>query len=251
MRECRLDSVPVLVTPHLISSLSREIYSKREHVLLGISPFNSYFSEEMIGHWIKWAQSSFSSFNIFVPDTLPIYTFLALGYNESKAQSKAKRQAAYLKNKIVRALLKLGFTDSDLDNLLIDMSFLEKNDSYNQLKKMCYDLYKNNSTFQNECDQCTGWVLNGHPVKELNQDRVNMAVYYILDEMPLFMNTPSILNKSSSLFSYHQTPKILNYLYTNHIQNEFIALNQGYIELSVKNKINVVSNGVLIEDEQR
>ncbi len=240
----------LVVSRHLISPLSEEIFSKKEHILLGISPFNSYFSEEMIGYWIKWAQKTFTSFNIFVPDTLPVHTFIALGYSEAKAKSKAKRQASYLKNKISRALLKLGFSTQDLNNLLIDMNFLEANESYNRLKEKCYSLYKDNLEFRNECDQCTGWVLNGHPAKELKEEHLNIAVRYILDEMPLFLNTPSILNKSSSIFSYHQTPQLLNYLYTNHMENEYVALNQGYLELSIRNPVEI-SNGVLMEEGHR
>ena len=226
------------ITPTLISSLSQELYEKKEHVLLGISPFNSYFSEEMIGHWIQWAERSFASFNIFLPDTLPIHTFMALGYSQEKAQSKARRQAAYLKNKVIRALSNRRLTDINPKDLIIDMGFLEKNEAYNLLKDNCYRLYNKNPNFKKECDQCTEWVLNGHTTNALHSVNRNIAVQYILDEMPLFMDTPSILNTTSSLFSYHQTPQFMNYLYTNHIQNKFIALNQGFIELSVHtNKI--------------
>lgn len=240
--------INVKITPTLISSLSKELYTKKEHVLLGISPFNSYFSEEMISYWIQWAEKNFSSFNIFIPGTLPIYTFIALGYDLEKAKNKAKRQAVYLRNKVLRAFSKCGFTHTQADNLIIDMGFLEKNESYTRLKEKCYFLYTTNPNFKNECDKCTEWVLNGHTNNSLNTAKANIAVRYILDEMPLFMDTPSILNTTSSLFSYHQTPQFMNYLYTNQIENEFIALNQGFMELSVQ-KSAVVLNGEWVEDE--
>lgn len=107
-------------------------------MLLGISPFNSYFSEEIIGHWIQWAHSTFSSFHIFIPDTLPIYTFLALGYDEAKAQNKTKRQAAYLKNKVARALERCQLKELDVTQLIIDMDYLENNPAYLELKEQCY-----------------------------------------------------------------------------------------------------------------
>ena len=228
-----MDNNNVIATPHLITSLSFALYQKKEHVLLGISPFNSYFSEEMIGHWIQWAQTTFLSFHIFIPDTLPIYTFLALGYDELKAKRKAKNQASYLKNKVARALLQCQLDDLDANKLIIDMYYLENNEAYMELKKTCYALYNDHSEFQKECDQCTGLVLNGHAVKDSHIANSKIAVQYILNEMPLFMNTPAILNIPSSLFSYHQTPPFINYLYTDHSKNKFVALNQGYIELSI------------------
>jgi cyclo(L-tyrosyl-L-tyrosyl) synthase len=238
-----LDNMHVQVAPYLISSLSKEIYSKKEHVLLGISPFNSYFSEEVISHWVRWAEHNFSSFNIFVPDTLPIYTFLALGYNEAKSINKAKRQALYLKNKIFRTLANANFNEFEASKLLIDMNFLQKNEFYNSLKERCYKLYRENIEFQNECNKSTGWVLSGQISKDLNKGNQNIAVRYLLDEMPLFINTPLILKVPSSLFSYHQIPEFINYLYTDHCNNNFIDLNQGFMRLSVTYK-ETISTGI-------
>lgn len=238
----------VTITPHLITPLSNALYKKKEHVFLGVSPFNSYFSEEMIEYWIQWAHNTFSSFNIFIPDTLPVYTFLALGYDELKAKNKAKKQAAYLKNKVTRALLKCQFIDIDINKLIIDMEYLEKNPAYIELREKCYTLYDENPEFQSECDQCTGWVLNGHSIKDPHLSNTNIAVQYILNEMPLFMNTPSILNVTSSLFSYHQTPQFINYLYNDHREKELIALNQGFIQLSVHTNHDILS-GVQLENE--
>lgn len=242
-----MDNRNVIVTPHLITSLSATLYQQKEHVLLGISPFNSYFSEEMIGDWIQWAHTTFSSFHVFIPDTLPIYTFLALGYDELNAKKKAKKQAAYLKNKVARALVQRQLDHIDTNKLIIDMDYLENNQAYLELKKACYALYNKNPEFQKECDQCTGWVLNGHAVKDSHRANNNIAVQYILNEMPLFMDTPSILNTPSSLFSYHQTPQFINYLYTDHRKNEFVALNQGYIELFVHT--HTIPDGVVFGNE--
>lgn len=241
----------MVITPHPISPSSSALYKNKEHVLLGISPFNSYYSEEIIRDWIQWAHTTFSSFNIFIPDTLPMYTFLALGYDESKAINKAKRQAAYLKNKVRRALEQCQLNIDDHPNLIIDMSYLENNPAYRALKKQCYALYTENQKFQEECDQCTGWVLNGHAIKDSHQANENTAVHYILNEMPLFMNTPLILNTESSLFAYHQTPQFINYIYTDCMRNEWIASNQGYIELSANARHSIPNNGAVLGDEFR
>ena len=119
-----------------------------------------------------------------------------------------------------------------------------------ELKAHCYSLYQQDAAFRLECDQCTGWVLNGHTIKDLHKSNHNIAVHYILNEMPLFMDTPSILGVESSLFVYHQTPEFINFLYTNSISSELIASNQGFIELSVQ-KQGAITDGVLFHDEFR
>lgn len=222
-----------IITPTLLGSVSREVFLKKEHVLLGISPFNSYFSEDMITIWIRWAQRNFASFTIFIPDTLPIFTFLSLDYDEPRAKTKARRQAAYLKNKIFRALAKLGFTDKEAQNLIVDMAKLEGNEVYMALKAQGLEVYHRDGLFQSECDKCTNWVLSGHDARSWSLKNTSIAVQYVLAELPLFMNTPAILNKPSSLFAYHQTPDFIRYLYTKHSKNKLVADNQGFVALSV------------------
>lgn len=179
---------------------------------------------------------------------MPVYTFLALGYDEARARQKTKRQAAYLKNKVARALARHHISGVDATQIIIDMSVLEKNPRYLELKEHCYTLYHTHQAFRDECDQCTGWVLNGQSIKDLHQANENIAVHYILDEMPLFMDTPSIIGVNSSLFTYHQTPEFINYLYTDSMGSELIASNQGFIELSV-HKQPMLTDGVLFNDE--
>lgn len=228
-----------------VSSQSQHLFTQKHHALLGISPFNSYFSEKNISLWLQWALKNFASFHIFVPDTLPIYTFLALGYSESKAIQKAKRQACYLKNKIYRALSKNHIV---MEQLLIDMSVLEKNNQYLHIKEKCNELYLTNIQFKDQCDLSTGWVINGQKIKDETRANKNIAVEYILAEMPLFIDTPAILNTPSSLFVYHQTPQIINYLHANHIKNKFISENQGFIELAFEENEANKKNGVFIDD---
>lgn len=233
---------------NFVSANSQKIYQKKEHVLLGISPFNSYFSEENIFNLIKWASDNFSRFHVFIPDTLPMYTFLALGYTKEKSIKKAKRQAAYLKNKVNRVFKKMGYSDEFALHLLIDMAFLERNPIYINLKNLCYRLYEKNVIFRDQCNLSTEWVLKGHHAHMDSLDP-QLAVHYILHEMPLFCDTPSILDTSSSIFVYHQIPKLLNFLYTNYTDNAFLSSLQGFMEVVFES--NMLFKGDVNRDEFR
>ena len=46
---------------------------KKSHCILGISPFNSFFSEENITALLNWANIQFRSFQIFIPDQISYY----------------------------------------------------------------------------------------------------------------------------------------------------------------------------------
>jgi cyclo(L-tyrosyl-L-tyrosyl) synthase len=218
---------------NFVSDNCKKIYLLKNHGLLGISPFNSYFSEEKILSLLKWTIKNFNSFNIFIPDTLPIYTFLALDYEESKAKKKTQRQVAYLKNKIFRALNQLGYSEHESTKLIINISSLERNPSYVAAREKCYQLYNSKLDFQNACNNCTDWVLNGYNMNHSNFTNLHIAVRYLLDEMPLFINSTNILNTSTSIFIYHQFPSFINYLY-NQTSYDMVSKHQGFIYVNQK-----------------
>lgn len=217
----------------------KQIFALHDHALLGISPFNSYYSEENIKGLLGWARSNFSSFHIFIPDTLPIHTFVALGYDESKAEKKTKKQVSYLMNKTHRALSHIGFSGEESQRKIITVSSMELNAQYIKLKQFCYDLYNSNIAFQNECIKCIHFILNSQNMASCKPEQYKIAIRYLLDEMPFFIDTPSILGVSISMFIYHQIPGFIDYLH-NHMSKKITSISQGFMKVVVK-KVNMSS----------
>lgn len=213
-----------------ISHNTKEIFAKREHAVLGISPFNGYFTDKRITDLLQWGLQEFRSISVFVPDTLPLYNFLELGYTKEKAHHKSRRQANYLKNKIARSFLALGYSKEDAEKLVIDMQYLESNKSYVELKDLCYSSYENNQIFRQKCLASTSWILKEYS-EDNSRGNFEIAVNYLLKEMPMFLDSPSILNVSSSVFIYHQTPGIITDLFNNGLSLSS-KVNQGFIELN-------------------
>jgi len=81
----------------------KQILKSRQHALLGISPFNSYYIEDSIRELVMWANQSFDDFNLFIPDTLPVHNFIAMGYDIGKAVKKTKKQISYLRKNALRS----------------------------------------------------------------------------------------------------------------------------------------------------
>jgi len=68
---------------------SSELLKKGEHALIGISPFNGYFTYERINFIVKWASVNFENFTIFYPDTLSKHT-LYHKYTKKDLDKKVK-----------------------------------------------------------------------------------------------------------------------------------------------------------------
>ncbi|WP_223124799.1 tRNA-dependent cyclodipeptide synthase [Streptomyces sp. TRM68367] len=199
------------VTP--LSGRCAEVVERAEHACFGISPFNSYFSTARIRELAAWGLERFERVDFFVPDAPSAYTFEALGYAPEKAAWKARRQGQYTRNKIVTALDSLGRADAG--KRVLGWAELESNTAFGRLHEGGLRRYAEDADFREACREATGWVLAGKlPAGQApDEKQVEHAVRYFLAELPLFIDTPSIVGAGTSVFCYHQPPAVLRRLY--------------------------------------
>ncbi len=211
-----------------VSQRCASIYQAKDHAVIGVSPFNSYFSEARLTELFKWANTHFDAFHVFVPDEATRYTLEAAGYSQARARKKARRQANYLLNKIGRALSSAA-PHMDLSGVLTN-GVLAKNQRYTKLLSCIEDRFSHNPDFRRQCLECTRWVLENQvaEVDHIDDGALLHAVRYFLEEMPLFINSSSIVGAQSSVFCYHQCPEVLRGLYRDR-SDDLIDQQQGFL----------------------
>jgi cyclo(L-tyrosyl-L-tyrosyl) synthase len=104
---------------NFVNSESEELFLLKEHALIGISPFNSYYSEENLKKLFSWGLSTFKRINIFIPDGISIYTLQGMGYPKERAEKKTRSQDRYLKNKAIRALAANNISEAEANNMIV------------------------------------------------------------------------------------------------------------------------------------
>jgi len=213
---------------HPISVASKNILSQRDHALIGISPFNSYYSETNIFNIIHWVNNNFKSFNIFFPADLSIYTLLGMGLSKDKAEKKVRRQSNYTFNKIFRALKKVFPERGHCENLIISIDDLKNNEKYLKKMNIILKLFNENFYFYDFCIKTTKKITFYKGMETIDEF---IAVNYFLEELPLLIDTPGILSIPSSLFIYHDIPEAINELYNEKVF-DLIGDNQGYLRVN-------------------
>lgn len=211
-----------------VSKSCADIYAKRQHAIIGVSPFNSYFSEERLTDLFTWANATFDTFHIFVPDDATRYTLEAVGYDAGRAKKKARRQCRYLLNKIERAIAN---TSSHLDmTLVLTGGVLNVNSRYQTLQARVEQKFASDADFRRQCLECSRWVLENQvdDIESIDDTALTHAVKYLMAEMPLFMDSASIVGANSSVFCYHQCPAILQALYRDK-SDSLIDKHQGFL----------------------
>ena len=222
-----------------ISDNSREIYNLKQHGLIGVSPFNGYFNESILMKLISFSIKTFNKINIFVPDTLSVFTLMALGYTKKESEYKTQRQDRYLQNKVIRVLQKLGFDEYKAKEMIITFTCLSSNKDYRNIFNDCLNKFRDCQDFRAGCLSTSTWVLgNNLRTTILEDNRDVIAVEYFLRELPLFLDTPKILNVETSVFIYHKPPLYLEYLYLN---NLIVSSKQGFLKINFNNIKNMES----------
>lgn len=181
---------------------------KKKIALISISPFNGYFTAKNIKFLFEWGKECFEDFYVFSMDEASKYNLEALGYDERTAFIKTRKQDRNLYNKIYKALNEMGFNEIEATSRILKMSDTYKNHQYNSVKKKCYELYKKNINFKNDCLETTKTFLfekKGCFSKESSE----IAVQYLLDELPIWINASKIYNIPSLVLVYKDLPPSL------------------------------------------
>ncbi len=205
---------------------------KRPFALIGISPFNSYFSVEKILEIFEWINRQYDDFAVFIPDQISKYTYEALGYEESRTHQKIRKQDNYTISKINKALSLFYQNYPDKSKINIhSISQLRQKRSYQELYEMYYKLFTKDKEFRQNCLDMTEWVLlNNTKDKEIKieDSQKNIAVQYFLLELPVMTHSTDILNLKSCDFVYHMIPKFLKQLYHS---KDLVSPTQNFLVL--------------------
>lgn len=193
---------------------------ERFHVVVGASPFNSYYSESRITELLVWASEHFDLVGVFVPDIPTVWTLEAGGYTPEEASYKTKRQVRYLNNKIGRARQAV---DSSGDRVgLLPWSLVAQHDRYAAAEGRCRTAFATDTEFQRECLAATDEVLEnrrreGHQLSDLDRLR---AVNYLMAEVPLILFGPELFGVQTSTFIYHRSLRLLERLFSGEFSIE-------------------------------
>ncbi|ANB50207.1 tRNA-dependent cyclodipeptide synthase [Powai lake megavirus] len=165
----------------------------KQHALIGISNNNSYYSIKNMEKIFSYARKNFQNFNIIVMDDVSIFNLMALGYNENKALKKTKRNDKCLQNNILKTLEIIGYDIDESKNKILRYSEISKNTKYMEIYEKILTLYKNNEKFCNDCRTLTKNMLSSK-LNNINVDNTNLAIKYLLAELPLCLNSSYILD---------------------------------------------------------
>lgn len=205
---------------HGASPVCERLWANGAMALLGISPFNSYFSTERIRELIAFCAQDGRSVALFVPDNVTRYTLQARGYSEQEALHKTRRQIRYLRNKMDAAMQPLKLP-------VLDGATLAGNAAYRDHHAAMQARFEADADFRRACLDTTRWVLSAKEGEPVTPAAAMLGVQYLLAELPLFFNAPEILATPKVVFIYHQCPSLIAKAFRSRVSSG-ISPGQGF-----------------------
>ena len=209
------------------------------HAIVGISPFNGYFTRKTITAIVSWSSRNFPSTSVYLPDEPAIHTLEALGYTRSHARRKARRQANYFRNMIASAID--AGTAEKID--LVDHSRLEQIDVYARWLAFYQKQMQEDEAFRQGILDLTRQVLKAKASRleisrEIGETQVLTGANYLLAELPVILQGAEILGGNKrTVFCYHRFPDFLKSLFQGELTavspfQSFLVLNRQDLTVS-------------------
>jgi hypothetical protein len=148
------------------------------------------------GPWYASTPCTFSS-----PTSRARTRWSRSGTRPERAAAKVGQEARRVRSRVHRALADVGA--SDPDNLLLDWTDLEQNPGYLKLRDLVRTAFDDDHRFRASCLAVSRAYLR-HRGETPTEQQVAAASEYFLNELPIGMDTPSILGVPESLCAYHR-----------------------------------------------
>jgi tRNA-dependent cyclodipeptide synthase len=199
------------ITSRPLTKTCSHIVAGHEHALVGVSALNGYFSQATITEVLRWALKTFSRVDVLLPGSELENTLRGRGHAAGRVRRKARMAINNTRNRVGRALWELG---ADAGTVTVfSWSDLTANRPYMAMRAMVERLYATDACFRDECLQAVVPVISSSPEEAVSRERAEIAVPFLLGELPLVVDTPAILGTRSSVFCYPRPMPLVTRLY--------------------------------------
>lgn len=189
------------------------VCARGEHALVGVSPGNSYFSEERLTDLLGWAASLFRRVDVMIPDSAQLHTWLALGYAPGKARRKAYGEASRIYNRVTRAWQAIGAPE-DVEFGLHRLSEIEVRPAYRSLLRKSEDAVDDDPETRESYYRVVRQVLRNHlHGMEPTEAQTAEAARYLIAETPFLTHTPQVMEVDSSTAIYQHRVEFIDRIY--------------------------------------
>ncbi|GAA1166238.1 cyclo(L-tyrosyl-L-tyrosyl) synthase [Kitasatospora gansuensis] len=183
------------------SDRCHRVWQRGDHLLIGVSPGNSYFSHLRIAQLVRWGRQFFDSVDVVHADLHVDTQFAAFGYPADQARRRAAKETKTTRRRIERGVELAGRSRVGVHAL----SEFADTPAYRRLAGEVAGALAEDEDFRLATEgMAAGFLAARLPEGQApSADQLAAGVAYIAAELPFFLDTPSLLDVPSSVSCYH------------------------------------------------
>jgi tRNA-dependent cyclodipeptide synthase len=193
-----------------LTSHSTQLIERADHIVIGLSPWNGCYKPGYIRDLMAWAHTRFRGVDVVTPGYEAAYTLIAAGVTPAEAVRRARRATRQLHNPVIRELAELGVADPAAH--VHSWTRLLARAAYRASLERAREVFRRDSGLRRACRRMTSEVI-GHATTSrgpVTSAQMDMAVPYIIAEIPLITDGPSVFGTPGTVFVYHRQMELVS-----------------------------------------
>ncbi len=178
---------------------------KKEVLAFDISLYNSYFSEDRITRLLQKVAGPNSKIYLVIVDLPVAHNLRAIGKDDSYIKKKLRQHGNNMVNRCKRAI-----ETSGVEAAIVNWEAIPSSDVYNDGVQQFRELYDQDAQFRLEARKMTSEVLSNKLGASANEQQIDVAVSFVLEELAFFWWGDEILGEDSFTNVYNSEMKILS-----------------------------------------
>ena len=156
-----------------------------------------------------WASLFSKNIYIMIPDEPAMHTLRAIGYEEKKAESKARLKSNNIQNRFNEIFKTHQVVNVTIIRWRDIVGNLNYQNSLIQIKKS----YENDVCFKKALRMTTSEVLLQSLSREPKESEIDIGVGFLFEELAFICNATHILNKEQVVYVYHKTMVVMKSIF--------------------------------------
>ncbi|GAA1948475.1 hypothetical protein GCM10009738_22320 [Kitasatospora viridis] len=183
------------------SDRCRRLWGDGDHLLIGVSPGNSYFSAGRIAELVRWARESFDRVDVVHADLHVAAQFEAAGYTAEHAERRAAKEVKATARRIRSGVEQAGRSGVHCHPL----SAFTGDPAYRRLRATVDLALEGDAELAAAAEGMARSFLAARLTPDHRPTPTQLAagLDYIAAELPFFLDTPALLGVRSSISCYH------------------------------------------------
>jgi cyclo(L-leucyl-L-leucyl) synthase len=185
------------------------ILARRSHLLVGISPFNSRFSDDYVHRLLRWALQSFENVDVLLAGEEASLLLEAIGTPVGKAARKARKAIDRNRRSVHTALDSIATPQSRRVSVHT-FSDHRHTATHQSLRSAIDSAYRFHEGFRSACLEMSRAAITGRAhgiglkLLGVTDAMCEVAVRYVLAELPYFLSGASLIGVEETLLAYHR-----------------------------------------------